>query len=93
MLKRRFWTKKRMLPGQSAVEETANTYWTLKSLHPASASAMVFGASGLGYAAWWLLRDTSPWLALIAALVVRFIGAWVGLALYWLIRLILALND
>lgn len=82
-----------MLPGQSAVEETADTYWMLKLLHPPSASAMPLGAIGLGYLGWRLFRDSNLWLALIAVAIGAFIGAWVGLLLYWLLRLIFALND
>jgi hypothetical protein len=32
-------------------------------------------------------------MALIAAAVGAFVGAWVGLLLYWLVRLILAFTD
>lgn len=88
-----FWTKERMLPGQSAVEETADTYWMLKLLHPPSASSMALGALGLGYLGWRLFRDSNLWIALFAAAAGAFIGAWVGLLLYWLLRLIWALND
>ena len=93
MAKEDFWTKERMLPGQSAVEETAHTYWMLKLLHPPSASAMAFGALGLGYLGWRLFGDGNLWFALIAAAVGAFVGAWVGLLLYWLGRLVWALND
>lgn len=51
------------------------------------------GAFGFGYLGWRLCRDSNLWLALIAAAVGAFIGAWVGLLLYWLVRLILAIND
>jgi hypothetical protein len=93
MAKRGFWTKERTLPGQSAVEGTADAYWMLKLLQPPSASAMVLGALGLGYLGWRLFRDSNPWAGLIAAGVGAFLGAWIGLLLYWLVRLIRALND
>lgn len=93
MAKRHFWTKERTLPGQSAVEETADTYWMLKLLHPPSASAMVLGALGLGYLGWRLFRDNNLWVAIIAAAIGAFVGAWVGLLLYWVVRLVLAFND
>lgn len=93
MAKRGFWTKERMLPGQPAVEDTVETYWMLKLLHPPSAAAMALGALALGYLGWRLFRDSSLWLALVAAAVGAFIGAWVGLVSYWLFRLVLASND
>jgi hypothetical protein len=81
-----FWTKEcdLTLPG----EGTYNTYWTLKFLHPASASAMILGAAGLGYLGWRLFRDTNLWLALLLGATGLIVGAWVGLVLYWLLRFI-----
>ena len=93
MAKQGFWTKERVLPGQSAVDETAETYWMLKLLHPPSASAMGLGALGLGYVGWRLFRNGDVWVAVIAAASAAFIGAWVGLLLYWVARLILGFND
>jgi len=93
MASRNFWTRKRKYPGQSAVEATEDTYWMLKLLHPASASAMLLGVFGLGYLGWRLFRDNNLLLAVIAAAVGAFIGAWVGLLLYWLARLIFAFNE
>lgn len=93
MARRGFWTKERMLPGQPAVEETAETYWVLKRLHRPSASAMALGAVGLGYGGWRLFRDSSLVLALLAAAAGAFVGAWVGLLVYWLVRLVLAVGG
>ena len=93
MARRGFWTKERMLPGQSAVEETAEAYWILKLIHPPSATAMGLGAIGMGYLGWRLLRDHGIVWGIVAAAVGAFVGAWVGLLLYWLVRLILAVSD
>ena len=93
MARRGFWTKQRMLPGQLVVEETADTYWMLKFAHPPSASAMALGAVGGGYLAFKLLVDHGVVVTVIAVLVAAVAGAWVGLLLYWLLRLILALSH
>src|SRR5688572_12767651 len=89
MAKRGFWTRERMLPGQSAVEETVETYWMLRLIHPPSALAMALGAIGAGYLGWKLFRDHGIVWGVLAAAVAAFVGAWLGLLLYWLLRLML----
>ena len=93
MTKRSFWTKERALPGQSAVDGTAETYWVLKLVHPPGAAAMVIGAAAGGYLAWKLFRDHGVVLLLVALTLGAFLGAWAGVLLYWLVRLIFAIMD
>ena len=88
MTKRGFWTKERSAPGQSAVDGTAETYWMLKLIHPPSASAMALGAVGVGYVGWRLFRDSNLAVAVVAGALGAFVGAGVGLLLYWVLRFI-----
>ena len=93
MAKQGFWTKERMLPGEPLVGETADTYWVLKLIHPPSASAMAPGALGGGYLAWKLVTGYGLVALLIAVPVAALAAAWVGLLLYWLLRMILGFGG
>ena len=93
MAKRGFWTRERTLPGQSAVEGTAETYWTLKLVHRPSASAMALGAVGGGWLAVKLVGGYGAVAVFLGLAAGAFVGAWLGLLLYWLLRLILAFAD
>ena len=88
-----FWKRERMLPGQSAVEGTAETYWVLKLIHPPSAAAMALGAISAGYAAWWWSVGNGLTTALLTTAAAAFVGAWAGLLLYWLLRMIASISG
>ena len=93
MAKRGFWTKERTLLGQPVIEETADTYWMLKLVHPPGASAMALGAVGGGSLTWKLLENHGLIMGIVAVLLAAVVGAWVGLLLYWLLRMVLGLGD
>ena len=93
MVRRSFWTKQRTLPGQSAVEDAVETYWMLRLIHRPSAAAMALGAVGGGYLGWRFFRESGAFAVVIGIALGAFVGAWLGLLLYWLVRFIVALND
>lgn len=87
--------KKRSLKesAEDAVLNTDELHWVLRYVHPASATAMTLGAIGGAIFGWRLFLEVGLFTEVIAAVVGGFFGAWVGLLMYWLIRLVLFFRE